>query len=67
MSLTDSSDPRKTMYFPQFDWPRIDNPKIHFPLDDESLEKVINAEKQSLEQIKSSLLKHEDDIAGLII
>ena len=24
MSLTDSSDPRKTMYYPQFDWPRID-------------------------------------------
>ena len=67
MSLTDSSDPRKTMYFPQFDWPRIDNPKIHFPLDDESLEKVINAEKQSLEQIKSSLVEHKDDIAGLII
>ena len=67
MSLTHSSDPRKTMYYPQFDWPRIDNPKIHFPLDDESLEKVINAEKQSLEQIKSSLVEHKDDIAGLII
>ena len=33
MSLTDSPDPRKTLYFPQFDWPRIDNPKINFPLD----------------------------------
>ena len=67
MSLTDSSDPRKTMYYPQFDWPRIDNPKIHFPLNDESLENVIKAEKKSIDQIKSSLKEFEDEIAGLII
>ena len=30
MSMTDSPDPRKTMYYPQFDWPRIDNPTINF-------------------------------------
>ena len=36
MSMTDSPDPRKTMYYPQFDWPRIDNPTINFPLDEES-------------------------------
>lgn len=67
MSLTDSPDPRKTLYFPQFDWPRIDNPKIHFPLNDESLENVIKAEKKSIDQIKSSLKEFEDEIAGLII
>ena len=40
MSLTDSPDPRKTLYFPQFEWPRINNPKLHFPLTDEVLEHV---------------------------
>ena len=32
MSLTDSPDPRKTLYFPKFDWPRINNPKINLSL-----------------------------------
>ena len=27
MSLTDSPDPRKTLYFPKFDWPKITTPK----------------------------------------
>ena len=67
MSLTDSPDPRKTMYYPQFDWPRIDNPKIHYPLDDKSLQNVINLEKQAIDQIKSSLHDNPNDIASLII
>jgi L-lysine 6-transaminase len=33
LSLTNTADPRKTQYFPKFDWPRLDNPKIHFPVD----------------------------------
>ena len=32
MSLT-NTDPNKVKYFPKFDWPRIINPKITFPLD----------------------------------
>jgi len=28
MSLTNTTDPRKTMYFPKFDWPRIENPYL---------------------------------------
>ena len=32
LSLTNTSDPRKTMYFPKFDWPRVVNPKLTFPL-----------------------------------
>ncbi|HWW60681.1 MAG TPA: aminotransferase class III-fold pyridoxal phosphate-dependent enzyme, partial [Thermoanaerobaculia bacterium] len=34
LSLT-NTDPRKTQYFPKFDWPRIDNPKLRFPTDDD--------------------------------
>ena len=67
MSLTDAPDPRKTLYFPKFDWPRIDNPKINFPLNDENLEDVINKENIALEQIKDAIRNNPDDIAGLII
>ena len=48
MSLTDSPDPRKTLYFPKFDWPRIDNPKINFPLNDENLkpfDRIVDRQK----------------------
>jgi len=67
MSLTDSPDPRKTLYFPQFDWPRIDNPKLHFPITDEVLEHVKISEEKSIEQIKSAVHNNPDEIACLII
>ena len=67
MSLTDSPDPRKTLYFPQFDWPRIDNPKLHFPLTDESLEQVLKEEATAIDQIKSAVAENPDEIAALII
>ena len=67
MSMTDSPDPRKTMYYPQFDWPRIDNPKITFPLDEASLNNVINSEQIAIKQILDALEKNKDEIAGLII
>ena len=66
MSLTDSPDPRKTMYFPKFEWPRILNPKIQFPLD-KNIEEVIKSENIAIEQIKDALLKNKDEIAALII
>ena len=67
MSLTDSPDPRKTLYFPQFDWPRIINPKLHFPLTDEVLEHILKAEATAINQIKSAIAENPDDIASLII
>ena len=66
MSLTDSPDPRKTLYFPQFDWPRIDNPKINFPLD-QNLDLVIERENHAINQIKDAITNNPDEIAGLII
>ena len=66
MSLTDSPDPRKTMYFPKFEWPRVLNPKIHFPID-KNIDEVIKSEKISLDQIKDTLFKNKDEIAALII
>ena len=64
MSLTDSPDPRKTMYFPKFDWPRILNPKIQFPLD-KNIDEVIKSENIAIEQIKNALIKNKDEIAAL--
>ena len=67
LSLTDSPDPRKTQYFPKFDWPRIDNPKLHFPVTDEVIEEVKLKEAKVVQQIETALHQYPDEIAGLII
>jgi len=69
MSMT-NTDPVKTDYYPQFDWPRITNPKLHFPLTDAPLRGIENveaAERESITQIKQALVDHPNDIAGLIL
>lgn len=66
LSLT-NTDPNKVQYFPKFDWPRILNPKLKFPLTDDVLEEVIQKEKLAIEQIKNAITKNKDDIACLII
>ncbi len=65
MSLT-NTDPNKVKYFPKFDWPRITNPKITFPLT-ENLEKVIELEKTAIEEINNAIKNNPDDIAAIII
>ncbi|MFW2364960.1 MAG: L-lysine 6-transaminase [Desulforhopalus sp.] len=67
LSLTNTADPRKTQYFPKFDWPRITNPKITFPLTDESLNVLITEEQQAIGEIKKYIAEEGDDLAGLII
>jgi len=67
LSLTNTSDPRKTQYFPLFDWPRITNPKVTFPLNEENLDKVKKLEKKALEEINDAIKKDNNEIAGLII
>jgi L-lysine 6-transaminase len=67
LSLTNTADPRKTQYFPKFDWPRIDNPKIHFPANAESLADAARREKAALEQAKKFLVERKDDIAAFIM
>lgn len=67
LSLTNTADPRKTQYFPRFDWPRIDNPKCVFPLEGDNLESVIRAEKEAVTQIMAAIEKDPDDIAAIIL
>ncbi len=66
LSLT-NTDPMKIAYFPKFNWPRIINPKLRFPITDESLAKTIAEEELALNQIKMALREHGDSIAALII
>jgi L-lysine 6-transaminase len=66
MSLT-NTDPIKTKYFPKFDWPRIDNPYLTFPLNDSVISDVKEREKNAINQIEEALRNNPDDIAGLIV
>src|SRR5213076_3245236 len=67
LSLTNTADPRKTQYFPKFDWPRIDNPKVAFPATKESLADAARREAAALEQAKNFLVERRDDIAAFIM
>ncbi len=67
LSLTNTSDPRKHMYFPKFDWPRIINPKLHFPIDKENLEETIEKEHHAKEQIETSFKKYGNRVACIIV
>lgn len=67
LSMTNTADPRKTQYFPKFDWPRVDNPKLQFPLTDESLADTERREKAAIEQAKQFLHDRKDDVAAFIM
>ena len=67
LSLTNTFDPRKTRFFPKFDWPRIINPKLTFPLDTDNLVQVRILENEALGSINQVLEERGEDIAALII
>jgi len=67
LSLTNTSDPRKTMYFPKFPWFKMNNPYLTFPLNEESLNSTIKEENIVINQIKKSIKDNLNDIAALII
>jgi len=67
LSLTNTHARVKTMYFPKFDWPRVLNPKIRFPLTPENLAEVEEAERKSVEEINHAIEKWGDDIAAFIM
>ncbi len=65
MSLT-NTDPVKTKYFPKFNWPRITNPKITFPLE-AHLDEVKALEAKAIDEIYAAIKNNKDDIAVIII
>ncbi|AIM35734.1 L-lysine 6-aminotransferase [Sphingobacterium sp. ML3W] len=67
LSLTNTKDPRKYMYFPKFNWPRITNPKLTFPITEAVLSTVIEKEKTAIREIRNALANHPNDIACIII
>lgn len=67
LSLTNTADPKKYMYYPKFDWPRISNPKVTFPLEGENLAKVVEMEADAIQQILAAIEQNPDDIACLIV
>ena len=67
LTLTNTSDPRKTMYFPKFPWFKVHNPHLTFPYDDEMIEILIENEKKVIDSINDILSKNKGDIAAIII
>ena len=67
LTLTNTSDPRKTMYFPKFPWFKVGIPKLSFPFNDDSLLDTKNMESQIISDIKDIIIKNTDDIAAIII
>jgi len=66
LSLT-NTDPVKTDYFPKFKWPRVENPKLSFPITPQVERDVAAAEQRALDQIEKAFEDNPDDIAAIII
>ena len=67
LSVTNTNDPNKHQRFAKFtDWPRVLNPKITFPLED-NIAVVEWLEAQSVKQMKQAIMNDPDGIAAVII
>jgi L-lysine 6-transaminase len=63
MSVT-NTDEVKIRDFPKFDWPRVSNPTLCFPVDEAVAEA---AEAQSVREIEDAFAKDPHGIAGILI
>ncbi|MBL3593128.1 MAG: L-lysine 6-transaminase [Synergistaceae bacterium] len=66
LTVTNTHDPNKYQYFAQYDWPRVLNPKITWPLE-ENLGVVQWLESVAEKQIKQAIADNPDDICAIII
>ncbi len=64
LSLTNTADARKFMYFPRFDWPRIDPPELSFPVDPELARTRDDA---ALEAVAEAFAADPEEVAALIV
>ena len=63
LSVTNTED-TKIRDFPKFDWPRVSNPKIHFPLD---AERVAAAEAEACREIEAAFEADPHGIAAILL
>ena len=67
ISLTNTADPRKTDYFPRFDWPRLTCPRLSFPLTPQIVQATAAAEERVEQEIRQACDRFPGDIAALIV
>jgi L-lysine 6-transaminase len=67
LSMTNTFNLNKIKYFTKFNWPRVVNPKITFPLNEKNLEQVKELEKQAISEIEVAVSNNPNDMAALII
>ncbi|MEO8432423.1 MAG: L-lysine 6-transaminase [Acidobacteriota bacterium] len=67
LSMTNTADPRKTQYFPTFDWPRLSCPALRFPVTADVLQEVEKAEEIVEKEIRKACADFPGDVAGLIL
>ena len=63
LSVT-NTEPLKIRDFPKFDWPRVSNPKITFPMDEAA---VAQAEEHSVQEIEAAFAADPHDIAAILV
>ena len=67
LSMTNTADPKKYQYFAHFDWPRVSNPKLRFPLNEDERERVRRAENDTLDQVKNAYATRRHEICAIIL
>ncbi len=66
LSLTNTEE-TKIKYFPKFEWPRITNPVVTFPLNQENVKKAELLENEALAQAERFFEIYKDEIACIIL
>lgn len=67
LTVTNTADPKKTKYFPKFNWPRVHNPKCSFPMTGDVVKQVMDAEAKAVAAIEKAFVDNLHDIAAIII
>jgi len=67
VSMTNTADPRKYQYFARFDWPRVSNPYLRFPVTPAELERVQAAEAASIAEIRRAFAERPNEIAAILV
>lgn len=67
LTTTNTFVRRKYQLFPKFDWPRVNNPKIEFPLDETEEIRLNAIEDSVIDNIHRIIEKEPENIAGIVI